>query len=284
MKKTQKLKNFHDLSQEEEIDVNFDENSIQGELYKVSYSAHEDHETSSESMPNLTVPQQEASQDKMRLLGELLIMDPQILNGLSYGAIASLTGAIEEKCYARALIAAHNDQVQYLKQAINTDYLTNIGNRRAVAHHLEGEWSRAIRHDRPLSLLVVDIDNLKNINDLCGHYVGDEVIVEVAHRLFASLRAEDHIGRIGGDEFLVICPDANAQSTRSISRKLANAISHPPIFAGVEGNVVHVSIGYATKSQLTLNPKSLIAKADAKMYHSKRARRTSLKDSIPKRS
>ena len=90
-------------------------------------------------------------------------------------------------------------QAEALRQLSTTDSLTGLGNRRALDDRLDEEWHRAVRHDSPLALLLVDIDGLKRINDQLGHGAGDDLLRRTATTIRASLRASDVAARWGGD-------------------------------------------------------------------------------------
>jgi diguanylate cyclase (GGDEF)-like protein len=167
------------------------------------------------------------------------------------------------------LVAAQRVALVDLRRTAVTDFLTNIGNRRAIEHRLETEWNRAHRHQRPLAVLMVDIDRFKTINDTWGHLIGDFVIAEVARRLVGAVRMEDEVGRIGGDEFMVVCPDTDAESARTIAHKLTSAIVSTPFEWLDGGAVVQVSIGSASTSAHHASAESLVAAADARLYSTK---------------
>ena len=86
------------------------------------------------------------------------------------------------------------------------DGLTDISNKRQLDNVMAKEISRAQRHERPLSLLMIDIDHFKDVNDTYGHLAGDDVLREVAARIKAELRMSDALGRFGGEEFVVLLP------------------------------------------------------------------------------
>ena len=152
------------------------------------------------------------------------------------------------------------------------DYLTGIGNRRAIEHRLEAEWRRGRRHGRPLAVLMVDIDGLKSINDTLGHAAGDSVIAEVARRLADAIRMEDEVARTGGDDYMIVCPETDAGSARAIVRKLTRAVALPWETAGKSVSL-KVSIGWASTSAVHASAQALVAVADARLYAVKRRRK-----------
>ncbi len=159
-----------------------------------------------------------------------------------------------------------------LRLAANTDYLSGIGNRRALEHRLSVELGRAERHLRPLSILMVDIDAFRTINDRFGHLGGDVVIAAVARRLATAVRREDEVARIGGDEFMVICPETDSGSAHAIARKLARAVRVPPMEMPGGSLTVRVSIGTASTSAAHTTQADLMAAADKHLYVAKRRR------------
>ena len=119
---------------------------------------------------------------------------------------------------------------------------------------------------------MVDIDGLKVINDSRGHPVGDFVISEVARRLAGAIRIEDTVARIGGDEYMVVCPETDDVSARAIARKLSRTVGGRLMKAPGDSLAVRVSIGSASTSKSQSSPKALVAAADARLYDVKRTR------------
>ena len=133
------------------------------------------------------------------------------------------------------------------------DGLTGVANRRGIEGRLAHEWERARRHRHPLSIVLLDVDNLKQINDEQGHAAGDEVLRGVARQLRVIVRSIDFVGRSGGDEFIVICPESNEAAVAVVGHKIESRLSP------------QVSIGVATLgSQRT--PQELLMSADRALY------------------
>ncbi len=122
-----------------------------------------------------------------------------------------------------AIVSA--DARAQLDRLASTDHLTGLWNRRAFEGHLGAEVERAARHSRPMSLLVIDVDRFKHINDTHGHPVGDRVLVEIAARLRAASRAGDIVARIGGEEFASILPETDAEGALVAAERLRAAIT-----------------------------------------------------------
>ena len=105
-----------------------------------------------------------------------------------------------------------------LEALLREDALTGLSNRRAILTQLAGMVSGARRHGHPLSIAVCDIDHFKRVNDTHGHKAGDEVLVAAAHAMGTHLRQEDQLGRLGGEEFLVLLPDTDADAATGRGR------------------------------------------------------------------
>ena len=108
-----------------------------------------------------------------------------------------------------------------LESLLREDTLTGLSNRRAVLTQLAGMVSAARRHGHPLSIAILDLDHFKRVNDTHGHKVGDDVLVAAAHAMGTHLRAEDQLGRLGGEEFLVLLPDTDATPRDTSPRSCA---------------------------------------------------------------
>jgi diguanylate cyclase (GGDEF)-like protein len=142
-----------------------------------------------------------------------------------------------------------------------TDSLTNLPNRLAFERALAREYRRADRYDRPLSMLLLDLDGFKEINDTQGHAAGDAILRKAAAVLSERVRLDDVAARLGGDEFVVICPETSAASAQDLARSLEDALSEASIQS---------SIGVAEREPEDDGlPEYLVARADASMYRRK---------------
>jgi diguanylate cyclase (GGDEF)-like protein len=142
------------------------------------------------------------------------------------------------------------------------DGLTGVGSRTALQRQLESEWKRASRHDRPLGLLLLDLDDLKQINDAHGHAAGDNLLRSAGHSISQRVRQSDSVARLGGDEFVVVCPETSREGLA----QLAEALQQD--FRNLN---VGVSVGFAERESIDQGPEDLMARADAAMYEQKRA-------------
>lgn len=153
-----------------------------------------------------------------------------------------------------------------------TDGLTNLANRKQLDTLLGEELPRAQRHSRHLSLLMLDIDHFKNINDTYGHLTGDSVLRGLALTLQKRLRPNDKLGRYGGEEFCVILPETSLSSAVRIGEELRMLIANHAFVAEGKEVRVTISIGAAGAGPMTTIDQ-LYKAADVKLYEAKRAGR-----------
>jgi len=148
------------------------------------------------------------------------------------------------------------------------DPLTCLRNRRAMAERLEQEAARAQRHGKTFSLLMLDLDHFKEVNDTYGHAVGDEVLKETARRLKDQVRKEDVVSRWGGEEFLILLPDTEEEGALNLAEKLRTRICEEK-FTTAKGELdVAASGGVAMFSQ-NQDLHDLVEIADMAMYQAK---------------
>lgn len=154
-----------------------------------------------------------------------------------------------------------------------TDELTNLNNRRYFLHQGNIEVKRAQRYRHPLSLLMIDLDHFKNVNDTYGHEVGDQVLKHVALLLRSVLREFDILGRLGGEEFTLLLPNTEEQGAHQLAERLRGLIEEYPYHAGEVIILLTVSIGLKTLDQTCGNLNDLMDQADAALYQAKRTGR-----------
>ena len=154
-----------------------------------------------------------------------------------------------------------------LEALLREDALTGLSNRRAILTQLAGMVSGARRHGHPLSIAVCDIDHFKRVNDQHGHKTGDEVLVASAHAMGTHLRQEDQLGRLGGEEFLVLLPDTDADAAMHAAERMREEVAAAPTPVPVT-----VSIGIATWEDGE-TPEAFLARADDALYAAKDAGR-----------
>jgi len=169
------------------------------------------------------------------------------------------------------LAGAAMDRIELLRTA-STDSLTEAMTRRAFKEEAEQMVGLALRHRHPLACIVLDIDHFKKINDGFGHAAGDAVLKAVAGACRQVLRAGDLFGRLGGEEFAIILPHADAQGAASAAEKLRAAIEARSVDGapGVQGVLgVTASFGISALSIVAKDVETLLAHADAAMYQAK---------------
>lgn len=162
-----------------------------------------------------------------------------------------------------------------LERLASVDPLTGLPNRRAIFDQLGVEYRRALRYDRDLAVLMIDIDDFKAINDGSGHPFGDRVLAEVAYTLRGNLRESDHVGRYGGEEFVVLLPETDGDRAAVAADKLRQAVETLEVAAEAGsrhrvGARVTISIGVAA---LPVHPgedeNALVRRADEALYGAK---------------
>ncbi len=163
-------------------------------------------------------------------------------------------------------------ELDRLRAMALTDALTGLPNRRYLEERLAAELARATRHRQPLSVLVIDVDDFKHVNDTWGHQKGDEVLAWVGQFLRSQLRSSDVTCRTGGDEFVVILPSTDRDGAESLSQRLRTTLEE--LRQARPDHPVKLSVGSASLGPGTGDAPSLLAAADRAMYQVKgRAKR-----------
>ncbi|MDI9370868.1 MAG: diguanylate cyclase [Synergistota bacterium] len=168
------------------------------------------------------------------------------------------------------------DLQEELRNAAIFDALTGIFNRRAVIDRLGREIIRAKREDGTLSVAMLDIDHFKTVNDTYGHVTGDRVLIDSAERITKSVRPYDIVGRVGGEEFLMIFPGLENGDIDAICERVRLSFESKPFKACEEedeGLSVSVSIGICDLSEEYPDVDSLLAEADKALYRAKNSGR-----------
>jgi len=161
------------------------------------------------------------------------------------------------------------EQTKKLRYQAHHDMLTDLPNRTLFKERLERSIIEATRHRNNFALFFIDLDQFKKINDSLGHHVGDEVLIEAAKRLKNSLREEDTLSRLGGDEFTVILKDIKVpKNAATVAQKILNRMKEP-IHIGTHILHISASIGIALYPDDATNMDDLIKYADAAMYKAK---------------
>jgi diguanylate cyclase (GGDEF)-like protein/PAS domain S-box-containing protein len=159
---------------------------------------------------------------------------------------------------------------EFKKQA-NTDALTGLYNRRYFFDHAEKEFSRAKRHGLDLAVISIDIDYFKRINDKYGHPVGDKVLIKIGKNILLSLRQEDILARIGGEEFAIILPNTGLEEANMVAQRICLTKNRFLLNELNQEHVeVQVSVGLVSKRSADTKFDDLIIRADNALYQAKK--------------
>ncbi|MEZ5977237.1 MAG: diguanylate cyclase [Planctomycetota bacterium] len=156
-----------------------------------------------------------------------------------------------------------------LKEAANTDFLTGLPNRRCAMTQFDKQWKNAQATGAPLSVLMLDIDKFKSVNDTYGHDIGDVVLKETARVLKGAVRRNDTAARMGGEEFLVICPGADVDEARMVGERIRLRVESNHISFGEFDRNVTISVGVAQNMPGVEDIDHLMRLADEAVYVSK---------------
>jgi diguanylate cyclase (GGDEF)-like protein len=167
-------------------------------------------------------------------------------------------------------------QSRRLQLLAMTDELTGLPNRRAMLAHLEDALLSARSPGNSLSLLMIDVDHFKFINDTYGHGVGDEVLRHLALVLSANQRTHDRLGRLGGEEFLAVLPNAGTEHAVAIAERMRQSVEKTPCITSAGAVSITVSIGVATSADVSDMAPGLMARADTALYAAKEAGRNAV--------
>lgn len=149
------------------------------------------------------------------------------------------------------------------------DPLTGILNRRRFLELADLEWARAHRHGRPQSLLLIDVDEFKTVNDRHGHLSGDETLRHIAETCQSCLRRTDVLGRYGGDEFVILLPETEEPGAVLMAERIRRALANGPVKTPAGAVRITVSIGAAARKTGMDAFDALLAQADAALYAAK---------------
>jgi diguanylate cyclase (GGDEF)-like protein len=172
---------------------------------------------------------------------------------------------LEELAERVAPVIENARRFREARQLADLDSLTGLHNRRFFHETLAREIDRAQRYQRSLSIVIVDVDGFKEINDRIGHLAGDAVLAEIAERLREVVRSADIPCRVGGDEFAVILPEIDVEHAQQLVSRIERAVSSQPI---ARAGLVRVSAGVA-ELQPNDNPTSLFERSDESLYAAK---------------
>jgi diguanylate cyclase (GGDEF)-like protein len=150
------------------------------------------------------------------------------------------------------------------------DPLTGLSNRRTTLEELQGRFELSRRHQRPLSLIMCDLDEFKQINDSLGHGAGDAVLAEFGERVRRNLRTTDLAGRIGGEEFLLVLPETDLEGALLLAERLRGATGEIPFELPSGPITVTCSLGVAQRAREDRDGGALMGRADGALYKAKR--------------
>lgn len=206
-------------------------------------------------------------------------MEDILLPSREYAAYACLVAltltllmivvAIQALTHLRLVEENH---VKILSEA-PTDALTNVANRRSLLRFAGNEVVRAQRYERPLSLLMLDLDRFREVNDQFGSQWGDEILKQVAMAIQGILRGTDFLGRYGGEEFAVIMPETSTAEAASLAQRIREGVGQILLDTGNDKISIKVSIGVATLAPEDPDAQALINRSEAAVYSAKRAGR-----------
>ncbi|GLQ33339.1 GGDEF domain-containing protein [Litoribrevibacter albus] len=189
---------------------------------------------------------------------------------------------LEETTISRDALQKEIDQRTYaLKHIASTDPLTQVSNRRKLMEQAELEMARASRHKSPLSLLLIDADHFKKINDSYGHAVGDQVLIHLCRLSEAVMRENDLIARYGGEEFVILLPHTDLSGAGELAGRIQQRLKDQPFKH--EGQVIPITISVGVASYTyDQSFADLIAQADRALYQAKQSGRNCIRLSEPK--
>jgi len=190
-----------------------------------------------------------------------------------------------ERAHARKALAAGESELREARAAARSarrrvqqlstrDDLTGAWNRRHFMHALERECRRLKRYARPFAVMMVDVDDFKQINDTCGHAFGDAALKEATRALCAEVRDIDVVARYAGDEFMVLMPDTSGEDAVSVAQRIRTRMARAPVRDGEHSAVVTFSIGVVAGEQaIEHTPDRIVHFADTALYTAKQAGR-----------
>ncbi len=201
----------------------------------------------------------------------------EVVRGLEAGADDYLTKPFNSaELRLRASIGERILKLEaHLREMATHDALTGLYNRRAFDSRLTDEIQRVRRYQRPLSLIMCDIDHFKKYNDTHGHPKGDNLLSEIGSVLIASVRGTDAVARYGGEEFTIILPETEKANALVVAEKIrAGVESYPfPLRESQPGGTVTVSVGVASCPEDVTDVGDLLGAADQALYRAKQAGR-----------
>ena len=250
-------------------------NSIAGELERILQTSQEQERRLADTVERL-------SQALIRMAGGDFTAEverdyagdpPDVLAYLVNNTVRELGNLVaqaqqkaeEDRHRLEALVQERTRELDHLAMS---DMLTGTYNRRRLVELGEQEIARAGRYDQPLCLAMLDLDHFKNINDTHGHAVGDAALRHAAEAIKGRVRAYDHVGRYGGEEFVILAPNTNLDGARRLAEAVCEAVAKTPFRANGRVVALTVSIGVAQwREDESLD--DILRRADAALYRAK---------------
>lgn len=208
------------------------------------------------------------------------------------GSLAKHFDYMQQSCYMGPLRSPNNEiemlyisvqdvteVVSYQKKLIsmnNSDQLTGVYNRNYMESHLVKEIERCRRYDHTMSLLMIDVDFFKTINDSYGHPCGDYALKTICERILANIRKSDSLIRYGGDEFCIVMPETAEKDAYRVAEMVRRSVCDLPFIFAEATFQVTISIGVAALDQDSDNVESMLKKADKALYCAKQSGRNSV--------
>lgn len=210
--------------------------------------------------------------------------EPLVDRGVVLGTIA-LFDDVGRTFSASQLDVLHHQAilaggVLELRRSARTDPLTGLPNRRLVFDRLGQALRRLDRSPGAVAVLFIDVNDFKDVNDRYGHSGGDQLLTELARRLSGVLRRNDTLGRVGGDEFVLVCDVASEDDVPALRRRFLDALQEPVLLDGV-CVPIRVSLGTASTTSSEESPSTLLREADARMYVEKQYKHRQRADRSP---
>lgn len=160
-----------------------------------------------------------------------------------------------------------------MEQLSNQDSLTGVYNRRYLQIQLAREFNRVVRNGGALSVLFIDLDHFKSVNDTYGHPTGDHVLVEVAQRIKDAIRTTDYLARYGGEEFAVVLSDTGINGGINVANRIRERIAEAPFVFEGQTITMTASLGLSEYRGTVETPESLLAESDEALYSAKQGGR-----------